>query len=108
MTRKWLQSLLAVLVSACCWAAQVQAGVVSLASDPSWTVTLMSPDESPGTEVGPAQCYPIPVAFNPADIPGACVVWIPGWKSSTPADMQGDNTCLNLRSPAERAHEHRE
>ncbi|HKQ57270.1 MAG TPA: hypothetical protein VJY35_05340 [Candidatus Eisenbacteria bacterium] len=64
-------------------------GVVHFASDQNWSAAPMNPDESIGPTVGQAECYPIPVAFNTGQIPGACSVWLPGWTPQTPADMQG-------------------
>lgn len=89
MSRKILRIAASTLALGLLSMAQVEASTIALTSDPSWTVALMNADETPGGIVGGAECYPIPVAFNPAQVPGACVVWIPGWTGSTPADMQG-------------------
>ncbi len=65
------------------------AGVIAFASDPSWNVAAMNPDESIGPPLGSAECYPMGIAFNPGQIPGACCVWLPGMTPQTPSDMQG-------------------
>lgn len=89
MARKFVVFCAATLSLALGSLSTAEAGVINFASDPSWTAALMNPDESVGSQAGAAECYAIPVAFNPAQIPGACVVWLPGWTPSTPADLQG-------------------
>jgi hypothetical protein len=76
--------MLAVIPSPC-----AGAGLITFASDPSWHASAMNPDESIGAALGPAECYPIPVAFNTSQVPGACCIWMPGWTPQTPADMVG-------------------
>ncbi len=65
------------------------AGVVNFASDNTWVASAMNPDQSVGPALGYAECYPIPVAFDTGQVPGACCVWLPGWTPQTPSDLVG-------------------
>lgn len=86
---RFISAVLFVLLAILTQFADGAAGVISFASDPSWTAAAMNPDESVGADVGATECYPMPVAFDMGQIPGACCVWLPGMTSQTPSDMQG-------------------
>jgi len=89
MARKFFHICCGMLMLALCAPVGSYAGVIDFASDPSWSAAVMNVDESVGATVGVAECYPISVPFDPGQIPGACVVWLPGWTLATPADDQG-------------------
>lgn len=71
------------------WASAASAlGIVTFASDATWQAASANADGSVLGTTGSAECYQVPVAFDPAQFAGGCVVWLPGWTAASSSNLE--------------------